>query len=44
MLKRGYMGTYHRISPNHAPRSVTGLSGLHKDCDSDTADRMSHNV
>lgn len=29
VLKRGYYGTYHRISPKHLERYVTEFSGRH---------------
>ena len=40
MLKRGYQGTYHHMSPKHLDRFVTEFEGRHNDRDADTIDRM----
>ena len=40
MLKRGYIGTYHKMSPKHLNRYVTEFQGRHNDRDSDTIDQM----
>lgn len=40
MLKRGYYGTYHRISPKHLERYVTEFSGRHNVREFDTVDQM----
>ena len=42
MLKRGYHGTYHHMSPKHLDRYVTEFSGRHNDRDADTVDQMRH--
>ena len=42
MLKRGYHGTYHHMSPKHLDRYVTEFSGRHNDRERDTVDQMSH--
>ena len=39
-LKRGYYGTYHRISPKHLDRYVTEFSGRHNVRELDTIDQM----
>ena len=39
-LKRGYYGTYHRISPKHLERYVTEFSGRHNVREFDTIDQM----
>ena len=36
MLKRGYMGTFHHISPKHLHRYIDEFSGRHNDRSSDT--------
>ena len=41
MLKRGYQGTYHCMSPKHLDRYVSEFSGRHNDRDRDTIDQMS---
>ena len=41
VLKRGYIGTYHRISPKHLDRYVTEFSGRHNVRELDTIDQMS---
>ena len=40
MLKRGYHGTYHKISPEHLQRYVDEFAGRHNARDRDTADQM----
>ena len=40
MLKRGYHGTYHRMSPEHLDRYVNEFSGRHNVRDNDTLDQM----
>ena len=40
MLKRGYTGTYHHISPKHLHRYVDGFSGRHNVRPLDTIDQM----
>ena len=39
-LKRGYYGTYHRISPKHLERYVTEFAGRHNVRGFDTIDQM----
>ena len=40
MLKRGYYGTYHRMSPPHLQRYVTEFSGRHNQRPHDTLEQM----
>ena len=40
MLKRGYHGVYHRMSPEHLDRYVNEFSGRHNARDKDTLDQM----
>ena len=40
MLKRGYYGTYHRMSPKHLQRYVNEFSGRHNIRDRDTITQM----
>ncbi len=40
MLKRGYVGTYHKMSPKHLNLYVTEFEGRHNDRESDTIDQM----
>ena len=40
MFKRGYHGTYHRLSPNHPARYVNEFCGRHNIRDLDTVDQM----
>ena len=40
MLKRGYIGTYHRMSPKHLDRYVGEFSGRHNQREDDTIDQM----
>ena len=40
MLKRGYHGTYHQMSPKHLDRYVMEFAGRHNDREADTLDQM----
>ena len=40
MLKRGYYGTYHRMSPKHLSRYVAEFAGRHNIRDRDTIEQM----
>ena len=40
MLKRGYQGTYHKMSPKQLDRYVNEFSGRHNVRDADTIDQM----
>lgn len=40
MLKRGYIGTYHKMSAKHLQRYVNEFSGRHNVRESDTIDQM----
>ena len=40
MLKRGYVGTYHKMSPKHLDRYVTEFVGRQNFRDSDTINQM----
>ena len=40
MLKRGYYGTYHRMSPKHLDRYVNEFEARHNDRPLDTLDQM----
>ena len=40
MLKRGYHGTYHKMSRKHLDRYVNQFAGRHKQRSDDTADQM----
>lgn len=42
LLKRGYHGTHHHMSPKHLDRYVTEYSGRHNDREADTIDQMRH--
>ena len=44
MLKRGYVGTYHRMSPKHLHRYVDEFSGRHNIRTADTIDQMASMV
>ena len=39
-FKRGYQGTYHKMSPKHLDRYVTEFAGRHNVRDADTIDQM----
>ena len=41
LLKRGYVGTYHRISPKHLHRYIDEFSGRHNARRQDTIKQMS---
>ena len=41
MLKRGYHGTYHKMSPKHLQRYVNEFAGRHNVRSLDTLDQMS---
>ena len=40
MMKRGFHGTYHRMSPKHLQRYVSEFAGRHNIRDRDTIDQM----
>ena len=40
LLKRGYHGTYHKMSPKHLNRYVTEFAGCYSDRNFDTEDQM----
>ncbi|MCY4619659.1 MAG: IS1595 family transposase [Chloroflexi bacterium] len=40
MLKRGYVGTYHHMSPQHLDRYVTEFAGRHNQRPADTIDQL----
>ena len=40
LLKRGYVGTYHRMSPKHLGRYVDEFAGRHNIRDADTVEQM----
>ena len=42
MLKRGYHGTYHKMSAKHLDRYVNEFAGRHNARPCDTADQMAH--
>lgn len=42
LLKRGYVGTFHKISPKHLQKYVNEFAGRHNDRNSDTIDQMKH--
>ena len=42
MLKRGYQGTYHHMSPKHLGRYVDEFSGRHNIREDDTEEQMAH--
>ena len=44
MLKRGYTGTYHHMSPEHLDRYVGEFEGRHNDRETDTIEQMTRMV
>ena len=44
MLKRGYQGTFHHMSPKHLHRYIDEFEGRHNDRPSDTIMQMTHMV
>ena len=44
MLKKGYQGVYHHMSPKHLQRYVNEFAGRHNMRDMDTIDQMAHVV
>ena len=40
MFKRGYHGTYHKMSPQHLDRYVNDFAGRHNTREADTPDQM----
>lgn len=42
LLKKGYHGTYHHMSPKHLDRYINEFEGRHDDRNSDTEDQMGH--
>ena len=40
LFKRGYHGTYHRVSPQHLQRYVTEFAGRHNNRGADTTEQM----
>ena len=44
MMKRGYYGTYHRMSPAHLQRYVNEFAGRHNQRTQDTVDQMRNMV
>ena len=44
LLKRGYHGTYHKMSVKHLGRYVAKFEGRHNDRPADTIDQMAHMV
>ena len=44
MMKRGYVGVYHRMSEEHLPRYVGEFEGRHNNRDLDTIDQMRETV
>ena len=40
LLKRGYYGTYHKMSPKHLDRYVNEFAGRHNVRTADTLDQM----
>lgn len=44
MLKRAYVGTFHRMSPEHTHRYVAEFEGRHNARDLDTEEQMARMV
>ena len=44
MLKRGYMGTYHHMSPKHLHRYLDEFQGRHNHRSEDTREQMGNMV
>ena len=44
LMKRGYHGTYHKMSEKHLPRYVAEFEGRHNDWPVDTVDQMSRMI
>jgi len=44
MVKRGYVGTFHKISPKHLQRYINEFAGRHNDRNADTIDMMENVV
>ena len=44
MLKRGYVGVYHEMSPKHLHRDITEFQGRPNDSEPDTIDQMGNLV
>ena len=44
ILKRGYLGTYHNMSPNHLDRYLAEFVGRHNVRGADTIDQMANLV
>ena len=40
MLKRGHVGTYHKMSPKHLERYINEFSGRHNIREADTIEQM----
>ena len=44
MMKRGFHGVYHHMSPKHFPRYIREFEGRHNDRPADTISQMTHMV